>query len=116
MKLWCPGSSEDDAVSAGKPSVTRKTAPRASSARIVTAATTAMLLKIRSPRRRRPPDAVASSWPALVVVSTGATGQDLFDRPDGGCDFLAQRFGERRGAGLFFGEGLPFGAGRVFEE
>src|ERR1700744_2073641 len=55
MKLSCPGSSEDDAVSAGNPSVTRKTATPASNATIVTAAITATLLKIRSPRHRGPP-------------------------------------------------------------
>src|SRR6201996_5505791 len=116
MKLSCLGSSAAEAVRAGNPSVTRKTATPASSARIVTAAITAVLLKIRSPRRRRPPDAAASSWPALVVVSNELTARDLFDRPDRGRYFFAQFRGERRGAGLFFGQRLPFGAGRVFEE
>src|ERR1700761_6100367 len=108
MKLWCPGSSEDDAVSAGYPSVTRKTATPASSARIVTAAITAALLKIRSPRRRRPPDAAASSWPALVVVSNELPARDLSDPPDGGSDFAANLARERRRAGGFGRQFLPF--------
>src|ERR1700759_3968292 len=96
MKLSCFGSSAEDAVSAGNPSVTRKTATPASSARIVTAAITAVLLKIRSPRRRRPPDAAASSWPALVVVSNELTAWDLFDRPDRGRHLGLQFARERR--------------------
>src|SRR5215813_3496668 len=115
MKLSPFGSSEEDAVSAGYPSVTRKTATPTSSARIVTAAITAALLKIRSPRRRRPPDAVASSWPALVVVSTELTAGDLFDRPDCGFYFFGQRRGERSRPGCFCRQRLPFGADRVFE-
>src|ERR1700761_5406178 len=106
MKLSPFGSSEAEAVSAGKPSVTRKTATPARSARIVTAAIVAVLLKIRSPRRRRPPDAAASSWPAFVVVSKWATSGWLFDRADRGFGFLRQRFRERCGAGLFFGQRL----------
>src|SRR5882757_6558168 len=122
MKLSCPGSSEAEAVSAGSPSPTRKAATPKSRARIVTAAITAVLLKIRSPRRRRPPDAAASSWPALVVVSNWATSYscrwtvvDLFDRADRGFDFLGQGFRERSRPGLFFGQRLPLGADRVFE-
>src|ERR1700761_1883177 len=80
MKLSWFGSSDAEAVSAGRPSEKRKAATPTSSARIVTAAITAVLEKIRSPRRRRPPDAVASSWPALVVVSNRAMGSDLADR------------------------------------
>src|ERR1700761_3842677 len=115
MKLSWFGSSDAEAVSAGRPSEKRKAATPTSSARIVTAAITAVLEKIRSPRRRRPPDAVASSWPALVVVSTELTARDLFDRPHRGCYFLRQRAREGRGAGGFFGQLLPFGADRVFE-
>src|SRR6201995_3383110 len=115
MKLSCFGSSAEDAVSAGNPSVTRKTATPVSSARIVTAAITATLLKIRSPRRRRPPDAVASSWPALVVVRTELPARTLFDRPDSGFYFFAQFRRERSRAGSFRRQFLPFGADRVFE-
>src|SRR4051794_22901646 len=92
MKVLPPGSSEAEAVSAGQPSVRRKTATPASSARIVTAEITARFEKTRSPRRRRPPDAAASSWPALVVVSTEATSLlARFDRFDRGRHFLRQR-------------------------
>src|SRR5262245_13641175 len=115
MKLSCFGSSAEDAVRAGKPSVMRKTATPASSARIVTAAITAALLKIRSPRRRRPPDAAARIWPALVVVSTELTAGDLFDRPDCGFYFFGQFGGERSGARGFRGQFLPFRTDRVFE-
>src|ERR1043165_9357847 len=93
----------------------RKIATPASSARIVTAATTAVREKTRSPRRRRPPDAAASNWPALVVVSTEATGLlARFDRFHGGRHFLRQRRGERSRAGLFGGQFLPFRADHGF--
>src|SRR6478752_10433124 len=115
MKVLPSGSSEALAVRAGKPSERRKIATPASSARIVTAATTAVREKTRSPRRRRPPDAAASSWPALVVVSTEATNYLAgFDRFHSRGDFLRQRRGERRGAGLFSGQFLAFGADDVF--
>src|SRR6185312_16719432 len=115
MKVSLPGSSEAEAVRAGQPSVARKIATPARSARIVTAEITAKLEKMRSPRRRRPPDAAASSWPALVVVSTEATGCLPFDRCHAGRQLLRQRSGEGRRAGLFGGQFLPFGADRVFE-
>src|SRR6188768_3077501 len=115
MKLLPSGSSEALAVRAGRPSERRKIATPASRIRIVSAASTAVREKTRSPRRRRPPDAAASNWPALVVVSTEATCLlARFDRFDRGHDLLRQRRGERCRAGLFGGQFLSFRADYVF--
>ena len=67
------GSSEAAAVSAGKPLGDEEDRDPGEQGEDRHRGDDGVLLKIRSPRRRRPPDAAASSWPALVVVSTWAT-------------------------------------------
>ena len=121
-------------MTAGSASMTRKIATPASRARIVTAGATARLEKTRSPDRRRPPDAAARSWPALVVVSVGlqvvartaraprvagprcAYPSRLRSLRRPAAIFFGQGVGERRRAGVFGGRFLTFGADHVFEE
>src|SRR4051794_31468795 len=96
------GKSAALAVNAGVASATRKIATPASRARIVTAAMIARFEKIRSPGRRRPPEAPARIWPAFVVVSRCACASKPLaaDRVYRGLDLLASRRGERGGAGV----------------
>src|SRR3954447_18790606 len=80
MRLLPSGNSEALAVIAGTESAIRKIATPASSARTVTAAIVAPFEKIRSPGRRRPPEAEARIWPAWVVVSAWASMRSGPDR------------------------------------
>src|SRR5262245_9110966 len=122
----------------------RKIATPASRAMTVTAAITAALEKIRSPRLRRPPEAPARIWPAWVVVSVwasmleigrgpapsrGAPDRQLMrslsesrstfgsagDRVDSRLDVVADARRQRRRARILGRDLLAVGAGDVLE-
>src|SRR3954452_25071241 len=102
MRLLPSGRSEAFAVIAGTESAIRKIATPASSARTITAAIVAPFEKIRSPGRRRPPEAEARIWPAWVGLLRGLpcglsrTGP----RPPGGGPVQSESAADRVDRGL----------------